>query len=90
LPRNRGGVSPHAGGDCEPLDILLEIFPNESNRGVMGGSNRIDYTRLLGFSTISEPTSGGIDFRDETVGARIGAKVGIEPTEPAQPSSATE
>jgi hypothetical protein len=42
-------------------------------------SQNLDLTKLLGFETLGEPVSGVVDFRDETVSAKLGAKVG-EPT----------
>lgn len=40
--------------------------------------NEIDYSKLLGFGYVSDQLAKGVDFRDETVAAKIGAKVGIE------------
>ena len=42
-------------------------------------SQRLDFTRLLGFETLVEANSGSVDFRAEEVSARLGAKAG-EPT----------
>jgi hypothetical protein len=42
----------------------------------MKESRVIDFAKLLGFDTISDQLSDGIDFQDETVGAKLGAKVG--------------
>ncbi len=42
----------------------------------MAMTDRIDFTKLLGFRTVSEQSAQGIDFKDETVAARLGAKVG--------------
>ena len=36
----------------------------------------IDFARLLGFATVSDAISEGLDFQNEAVGARLGAKVG--------------
>jgi hypothetical protein len=38
--------------------------------------NEIEFSKLLGFDAIGEEVSGGIDFQDETIAARLGAKVG--------------
>jgi hypothetical protein len=43
---------------------------------------KIDYAKLLGFSSVSHQISGGVDFQDETIGAKLGAKVGVETDEP--------
>jgi hypothetical protein len=50
--------------------------------------DKIDYTKLLGFDSVGGETSEGVDFQDETLGARLGAKVGdaIEPLAPAKPA----
>ena len=38
----------------------------------------IDFARLLGFETLGERISDGIDFRDESIANKLGAKVGAE------------
>jgi hypothetical protein len=46
---------------------------------------KIDYAKLLGFAAVSDQLSEGVDFQDETISARLGAKVGApEITEPAK------
>ena len=43
----------------------------------------IDFAKLLGFETVTRERSEALDFQDETLGAKLGAKVGvIEATEP--------
>jgi hypothetical protein len=42
----------------------------------------IDLTKLLGFETVTCGRPEAIDFQDETLGAKLGAKVGLEATEP--------
>jgi hypothetical protein len=37
---------------------------------------KIDFTKLLGFETVSDQVSGSLDFQDETVAAKLGAKIG--------------
>ena len=37
---------------------------------------KIDYAKLLGFNAVSQQLSDGVDFQDETIGAKLGAKVG--------------
>jgi hypothetical protein len=39
-------------------------------------SNTIDYTKVLGFDGVSDRISGSIDLQDETIGPKLGAKVG--------------
>jgi hypothetical protein len=41
----------------------------------------LDFAKLLGFETINEQISGSVDFRDETLGDKLGAKVGVEAVE---------
>jgi hypothetical protein len=44
----------------------------------MPETKRIDLQRLLGFDTVSHDLSGHLDFKNDTVEARLGAKVGAE------------
>ena len=39
-------------------------------------ASSIDYARLLGFASVSGQLSGSVDFRAESIGAKLGAKVG--------------
>lgn len=49
----------------------------------MQKSQMIDFTKLLGFETIAELVAEDFDLRDETLGAKLGAKVGeFEPIGP--------
>ena len=38
----------------------------------------IDFARLLGFETLGDRISDGIDFREESIANKLGAKVGTE------------
>ena len=38
----------------------------------------IDFSKLLGFDVVADEASEGVDFQSETIGARLGAKVGGE------------
>jgi hypothetical protein len=49
---------------------------------------KIDYAKLLGFAAVSDQLSEGVDFQDETLSARLGAKVGVEPS--GEPAKLTE
>jgi hypothetical protein len=40
---------------------------------------KLDLSRLLGFDAIASDTTDDVDFRDDVVAARLGAKVGVEP-----------
>jgi hypothetical protein len=39
---------------------------------------KIDFGKLLGFATVEDLIDGGLDLRDETIAAKLGAKVGAE------------
>ncbi len=42
----------------------------------MDETNHLDFTKLLGFNTVADELSGGLDLQDETFGDKLGAKVG--------------
>ena len=44
----------------------------------MKNAAKIDFAKLLGFDAVSDQISGSVDFQDETIGAKLGAKVGQE------------
>jgi hypothetical protein len=39
----------------------------------------IDFTKLLGFDTVSHELSAGMDLRDDTLSDKLGARIGPEP-----------
>ena len=39
-------------------------------------TREIEFSKLLGFEAVSDQIAGSVDFRDETIGAKLGAKVG--------------
>jgi len=39
---------------------------------------KINFAKLLGFAQVSHNLSESFDFRDDTIGAKLGAKVGAE------------
>jgi hypothetical protein len=41
-------------------------------------ADKIDFAKLLGFEGISEQLSNGVDFQNETLDAKLGARVGAE------------
>ncbi len=43
---------------------------------MMQKADKIDFTKLLGFETVTSEWSEALDFQDETLGAKLGAKVG--------------
>ncbi len=42
----------------------------------MQNKTKMDYSKLLGFDTLSDALAKGADFQDPTAGAKLGAKVG--------------
>jgi hypothetical protein len=42
----------------------------------MKHTDRIDFAKLLGFDTVRDEISGSVDFQDEAIEAKLGAKVG--------------
>jgi len=42
----------------------------------MGKSDKIDFSKLLGFELVTEELADKVDFQTETFGGRLGAKVG--------------
>ena len=54
----------------------------------MEGTGQIEFAKLLGFDVVSDQLSESVDFRDETIGARLGAKVGDETPEPSRRAEA--
>ena len=55
----------------------------------MDKTNHLDFTKLLGFDTVSCELSKGLDLRDDTLGSKLGAKVGGGP-ESTSPSLAID
>jgi hypothetical protein len=53
----------------------------------MSENKKLDFTKLLGFETVSEQVVEELDFQDETISAKLGAKVGDPPVEPAADSA---
>src|SRR6476660_5180450 len=47
----------------------------------------LDFTKLLGFAAVADKLADGINFQDETVGAKLGAKVGAEPEPTRSPKT---
>jgi hypothetical protein len=43
--------------------------------------DKVDFGRLLGFETVGEQLEDGVDFRNETISDRLGAKIGPLPEE---------
>jgi len=52
-------------------------------------TNKIDYSKLLGFESIGDMISGSVDFQDDAVAAKLGAKVGNDP-QPNAPAEASK
>ena len=45
----------------------------------MSKTKALDFSRLLGFETVSAEMEARVDFPNETLGDKLGAKVGFEP-----------
>jgi hypothetical protein len=45
----------------------------------MNMANKIDYSKLLGFESVEALISGSVDFQDDALAAKLGAKVGADP-----------
>jgi hypothetical protein len=74
---SRAGVAPLL---LPPADkhLTLTILPA---KGVsMRDRTKMDYSKLLGFDLVPEEIVDGVDFKDATVGAKLGAKVGKKMT----------
>lgn len=41
-------------------------------------AGKIDFTKLLGFEGVSEELSQSVDFQQDVINAKLGAKVGLE------------
>jgi len=48
-------------------------------------SKTLDFAQLLGFANLAEHIDDAVDFQDETMAARLGAKVGGEKEEEQNP-----
>ena len=42
----------------------------------MQNTDKLDFTRLLGFDSMIDQIVESVDFQDETIDAKIGAKIG--------------
>jgi hypothetical protein len=45
----------------------------------MSTANKIDYSKLLGFESVGDLITEGVDFQDDALAAKLGAKVGNDP-----------
>jgi len=43
----------------------------------------VEFSKLMGFDTVRELISGLVDFRDDVLGAKLGAKVGDNEPSPS-------
>ena len=46
--------------------------------------DRIHFDKLLGFELLARELSKALDFQDESFGAKLGAKVGVEESGPSK------
>ena len=44
----------------------------------MQRTKKMDFAKLLGFQAVGDEVSGGVDFQDDVIDAKLGAKVGAE------------
>jgi hypothetical protein len=49
--------------------------------------NKIDYSKLLGFESVDDLITEGVDFQDDALAAKLGGKVGNDPN-PGKPFEA--
>jgi hypothetical protein len=56
----------------------------------MKTANKIDYSKLLGFESVGNLISGSVDFQDDALAAKLGAKVGNDPQPPSAPVEASK
>jgi hypothetical protein len=45
-------------------------------------ADALDHSKLLGFETVSHELAVSVDFKNETIGDKLGAKIGFEPGAP--------
>jgi len=45
----------------------------------MNTASKMDYSKLVGFELVESLIYGGVDFQDDALAAKLGAKVGIDP-----------
>jgi hypothetical protein len=80
-------------GDQKSVDFRDETFDGKLGAKVGTGewaarelfdtdkiatANKIDFAKLLGFEEVGEQLSEGVDFQQEAINAKLGAKVGFE------------
>ena len=56
----------------------------------MNENHKIDFSKLLGFQVMSDELAERIDFQDETLAGRLGAKVGEKNRLDLPPESETD
>lgn len=44
----------------------------------MAEANGLNYSKLLGFDAVARELADGVDFQDNLVSAKLGAKAGVE------------
>jgi|SwirhirootsSR3_FD_contig_71_3008638_length_755_multi_2_in_0_out_0_1 hypothetical protein len=47
-------------------------------------TTKLDFSKLLGFASVSEEVTNALDFQDDTMGAKLGAKIGKEELNPSR------
>jgi hypothetical protein len=74
--------------DRKVADLIGQA--TEQLGGFMKNASEIDYSKLLGFEAIGDEIVGNVDFQDERVAAKLGAKVGADPVNPVAPVGASK
>jgi hypothetical protein len=55
-----------------------------SSEGFCMNTTKLDFSKLLGFASVSEEVTNALDFQDDTMGAKLGAKIGKEELNPSR------
>jgi hypothetical protein len=56
---------------------LLQLLGFGARGKIMNAFDTLDATRLLGFASLGDRLVNGVDFKDDILGAGLGAKVGF-------------
>jgi hypothetical protein len=77
-PKCTGGYACLPVASCWTATLIIRL----DGGTIVKDLGRLDFTKLLGFDSVSDQILDAIDFQDETIGAKLGAKVGEEPSVP--------
>ena len=65
------------------LQLMLSRFGRlaiSSGGDFCMNTTKLDFSKLLGFASVSDEVTNALDFQDDTMGAKLGAKIGKERT----------